>query len=170
MKRIFVIGLMLVAYLSAGAQMDAISKYFDKYIDDERFTMVYVSPKMFNLVSKLDVEDMDADVKQLLNEIKGLRILTTDENPMAYYKEAMANFNVSEYERLMEVRDGDEKIHFLIKSGAGDRIEELLLLVGGSEFVMLSFVGNIDLDKISKLASGMDIKGAEHLDKIKTEK
>lgn len=151
------------------AQNDAISKYFDKYVNDQDFTVVYVSPKMFSLVSKLDLEDMDQEVKTMLNQIKGLRILTTEKTPDKFYKEAIDKFNVSEYESLMTVRDDNENVNFLIKSGAGDTIEELLLLVGGDEFVMLSFVGNIDLDKISQLADGMDIKGAEHLDKIKKE-
>ena len=46
-------------------------------------------------------------------------------------------------------------------------INELLLLVGGKdEFVMVSFIGNIDLNKISKLAKVLDVEGAEHLDKL----
>jgi hypothetical protein len=159
---------MTVFSLAGNAQNDAISKYFSKYMDDESFTMVYVSPKMFNLVSKLDIDDMDADVKELLKGIKGLRILTTENDPMAYYHEAVANFGISEYESLMTVRSDNEKVNFLIKSN-DDIVEELLLLVGGDEFVMLSFIGNIDLNKISKLAGSMDIDGMEHLEKIETD-
>jgi len=41
------------------------------------------------------------------------------------------------------------------------------LLVGGTEeFVMVSFVGKIDLDKISRLAKKLDVDGVEHLDKL----
>ncbi|MBK7637736.1 MAG: DUF4252 domain-containing protein [Saprospiraceae bacterium] len=51
---------------------------------------------------------------------------------------------------------------------ANGTINELLLLVGGkTEFVMMSFVGNIDLNKIAKLAKKLDIDGAEHLDKVR---
>lgn len=167
MKRIFILTILLAGYIAAVGQSDAISKYFDKYMDDENFTMVYVSPKMFNLVAKLDIDDIDEETKELIKSIKGLRILTTDIDPQTYYNEAVANFNISEYEKLMEVRDEAERVHFLVKSGTEEKIEELLLLVGGgSEFVMLSFIGNIDLDKISKLANSMDIQGAEHLDKL----
>ena len=158
---------MAVFCITGNAQNDAISKYFSKYMDDENFTMVYVSPKMFNLVSNLELEDMDEDVMSLLKEIKGLRILTTEKDAMSYYNEAVESFGLSEYESLMTVRSEDEKVNFLIKSD-DEKVEELLLLVGGSEFVMLSFVGNIDLNKISKLASSMDVKGAEHLGKIES--
>lgn len=161
------LGIFLIASTGLSAQIDAISKYFDQYMDDKDFTVVYVSPKMFSLVSQLDLEDMDEDVKALLKGIKGLRILTTDKDPQKYYKEAMDKFNVSEYESLMTVRNEGEHVNFWVKS-SDDTIEELLLLVGGDEFVMLSFVGNINLNKISKLAGSMDIKGAEHLEKIKS--
>ena len=168
MKKLLLL-IFMAASFGLNAQIDAISKYFDKYMDDQDFTVVYVSPKMFSLVSKLDIEDMDEEAKMLLKEIKGLRILTTDKDPMKYYNEAMKTFDVSEYESLMTVRDEGENVNILIKSSSEDTIEELLLLVGGDEFVMLSFLGNIDIDRISKLAEGMDVKGAEHLEKLNKE-
>ncbi|MDX1684598.1 MAG: DUF4252 domain-containing protein [Saprospiraceae bacterium] len=168
MKKLLLL-IFMAASFGLNAQIDAISKYFDKYMDDQDFTVVYVSPKMFSLVSKLDIEDMDEEAKMLLKEIKGLRILTTDKDPMKYYNEAMKTFDVSEYESLMTVRDEGENVNILIKSSSEDTIEELLLLVGGDEFVMLSFLGNIDIDRISKLAEGMDVKGAQHLEKLNKE-
>ena len=68
---------------------------------------------------------------------------------------------------MLQARDNGQKIQFLTKD-KGNIIEELLLLVGGeNEFVMLSFVGNLDLDKIASLAAKLDIDGAEHLSKLK---
>lgn len=167
MKNILLILLAMFSTAILSAQVDAIEKYFNQYLDDERFTVVYISPKMFNMVAKLDIEDMDAETKELISNLKGLRILTTEINTLAFYNEALKKINTSEYEILMKVRDGDENVHILIKDDGGSRIHELLLLVGGtSDFVLLSFVGDIDLDKISKLANSMDIKGVEHLDKI----
>ena len=67
----------------------------------------------------------------------------------------------------MTVRDKESNVRFVTKESNG-LISELLLLVGGKdEFVMMSFVGNIDLNKIAKLAKKLDIDGAEHLDKVK---
>ncbi|RMD75878.1 MAG: DUF4252 domain-containing protein, partial [Bacteroidetes bacterium] len=34
------------------------------------------------------------------------------------------------------------------------------------EFVMLSFVGNIDLKKIGELSKVLNVEGAEHLEKL----
>ena len=95
--------------------------------------------------------------------------MTTEINPNERYKEAMSLINPSEYETLMTVKDGNEHVRFWVKD-SGDIINELLLVVGGDdEFVLLSFVGNIDLAKISKLANQIDVKGAEHLQKIGNE-
>ena len=65
--------------------------------------------------------------------------------------------------------DNNENVNFWVKE-EGNNISELLLLVGGDEFVLLSFVGNIDMANISKLANSMDINGMGHLKHIKKEK
>jgi hypothetical protein len=152
----------------ATAQTDAITRYFDKYLDDESFTVVYITPKMFQMIAKLDLKDKDAkDVKEALQDLKGLRILQTEVNPLQHYKEVVAQFTAAEYELLMTVRDKGENVRFWTKESNGI-ISELLMLVGGAkEFTLISFIGNIDLNKISKLANKLKIDGTEHLDELK---
>jgi hypothetical protein len=152
----------------AMAQTDAITRYFDKYLDDENFTVVYITPKMFQLIAKLDLKDKDAkDVKEALQDLKGLRILQTEVNAVQHYKEVVAQFNAAEYELLMTVRDKGENVRFWTKESNGI-ISELLMLVGGAkEFTLISFIGNIDLNKIAKLANKLKIDGTEHLDELK---
>lgn len=160
---------MVVAIASSFGQADAIEKYFDKYMDDENFTVVYISPKMFEMVAKIAPEDMDQETRDVIKDLKGLRILTTEYNTKAFYKEAKSLINTKEYEILMTVRDDGTNVEFLVKD-SGDIINELLLLVGGDEFVMMSFVGNIDLKKIAKLANSVDIDGMEHLKNLDDKK
>ena len=144
------------------AQEDAISKYFSKYVDNEDFTVVYVSGKMFELINKmeLDFDDEEAEaVLAVVKDLKGLRILSTDNNGMQYYKEALQTINAKEYETLMTVRENKgENVQFLIKDNGGDVINELLLLVGGSDsdFVLISFIGAIDLNEVGKLAKAFE--------------
>lgn len=163
--------IVLTSFLNPlNAQSDAISKYFDQYIDDERFTVVYISPKMFEILGKLNIEEMEDEeaqvVMDVVKELKGLRVLTTEASPMKFYKEAKSKINTKEYEILLTVRDEEENVEFLIKD-EGNSINELLLLVGSDdEFVMVSFTGKINLGKISKLAKKLDVKGVEHLDKL----
>lgn len=152
--------ILLGASTPAQAQVDAISKYFSKYVDDERFTVVYISPKAFQMFDKLDI-DLDDDeanaIKEVVKDLRGLRILVAEENTMALYKEASQMINKNEYEVLMTVRNkGEESVDFLIKD-TGDIIDELLMIVGGPEdFVLMSFVGQIDINKISQMAKAFE--------------
>lgn len=160
----------LVIYLfaftaNATAQDDAISKYFAKYVDDDRFSTVFISPKMFDLVRSMnidmDLEESEAEaIKDVVNDMKSIRILTTEEDGKALYKEAAATILNKEYEALMTVKDRDGgNVQFVVKDGDSEGvIRELLLLVGGeeNEFVLMSFTGNINLANIGKMAKAFE--------------
>ncbi len=150
------------------AQTDAITRYFDKYLDNEDFTVVFITPKMFQMIAKLDLKDKDArDIKEALQDLRGLRILQTEVNAQQHYKEVVAQFNAAEYELLMTVRSKGENVRFWTKESNGV-ISELLMLVGGvKEFTLISFIGNINLDKLSKLANNLRVDGTEHLRELK---
>ena len=162
--------LLLLAAGSATAQNDGITRFFNQYVDDERFTVVFVSPKMFQMVAKIETDDEDWNkFRDVVKDLGGLRVLTADSigNGVAMYKDALSRVPVGEYSELLTVRDGQENVRIWIKD-SGNTIQELLLLVGSpEEFTLLSFTGKIDLDKISTLSRTLDIKGADKLEKIK---
>lgn len=162
---------LLLAVLQLHAQNDAITRFFSKYSEDERFTTVFISQKMFQLVSKVETDDEDWEkVRSIVKDLSGLRVLTADTliNGVQLYKEALAKVPISEYSELLTVRDGQENVRIWTRD-EGAVIHELLLLVGApEEFVLLSFIGKIDLEKISGLSKSLDVKGVEHLDKIKS--
>lgn len=169
------LAIFVALFLTAGittstiAQEDAISKYFSKYVDDERFTVVYVSGKMFQMINKMELDLDDEEAQAILSvckDLKGLRILTTEENGAQFYQEALKVINTKEYETLLEVREGkSENVKFLVKqSNGGNTLDELLLLVGGEDedFVLLSFVGKIDLNEVGKLSKAFDKEGGNN--------
>lgn len=157
----------LVSPTSMMAQTDAIDKFFSDYEDNENFSVVYVSPKMFQMITKVAGEEMEDDIMDVIKDIKALKILRTEVNSKAIYKEASSRIKTNEYEVLLTAREEGQNIKFLTKTSQ-DIVQELLLIVGGDEeFILLSFVGNLDLDKISKLASSLDLDGAEHLKQLK---
>lgn len=163
------IGFLAVFFLAVSmsfAQQDAITKYFDQYVDDPKFDVVYVSPKMFEMVSKIEIDEMDEEIQEVIRELKGLRILHTEENAKALYKEARSKISLDEYELVVQARDGDENVRIMVKD-EGDIVKELFMLIGGeNNFAMISFVGNIDLKKIGKIAKALDVDGLEHLKKL----
>ena len=175
-KSLSLFTLLLSFCVMSFGQADAISKYFEKYVDNEDFTVVFISPKMFEMISMLeienmvdedDVEDIDLkEVREMIGNIKGLRVLETEKNPLGYFKEAVNTINTKDYDLLVSVRDEGENVRIWTKT-TGEVVNELFLLVGGEdEFVMLSFIGDIDLKKISKLAKTMNVSGLEHLEKM----
>jgi Domain of unknown function (DUF4252) len=155
--------------LSAGAfaQDDAISKFFGKYVDDSRFTVVSISPKMFRLLSKVSWDSISPDLKQSIGKLQSLRILNTSATPEAFYKESLARIDRKEYEELITVRSTKENVRFLVKE-KDDIIHELVMVaVDYDGFTLMSFVGDIDLDKLSRLSSSLGIKGMENLKNVK---
>jgi hypothetical protein len=162
---------LLLSLILAGrtgfAQDDAIGKFFGKYVDDDRFTVVSISPKMFKLMSKVNWDTVSSDLKQTVSKLQSLRILTTSSTPMAFYKEALEKIDRKEYEELITVRSKQDNVHFMVKQ-SGNTIHELLMIsVGDDGFTLVSFVGDIDLDKLARLSSDMGIKGMENLKDVK---
>ncbi|MEM6396741.1 MAG: DUF4252 domain-containing protein [Bacteroidota bacterium] len=161
----FLVLLFICSGLQAQTSANAIERYFQQYLDDERFSVVYVSPRVFQFFDRLELGDgVDTDevsdelINDLAEDLRGLRILSTDDNPRQFYEEAKARIDTDLYELLMTVRQGKQNnVEFLIHENAAGKITELLLLAGGDEsFTLISFVGNINLETINRLSKEID--------------
>ena len=166
-KNLFILCFMAFA-VAMTAQTDAISKHFSSYVNNSDFNVIYISPQMMDMIAEID-DDTDKDVKEALDNLSGLRILTTAKTPADFYKKATSTLGSSDLKSLMTMKSATgENVNFFVRN-AGDKTEELLMVVGGDEFVMLSMEGDINLRKVSKLAKALDIKGAEHLEELKNQ-
>lgn len=169
MKRI-ITSLVFFMIVSASFGQDAISKFFAKYQNDESFSQVTISSKMFGLFTEMEATTPeDKEVLDAISKIQGLRILGKQEarNARDLYKEAFTLIPMKEYEELMSVRDKDKDMKFLIKQNKNGTISELLMVVGGNtDFMILSLYGEIDLKQVSRIGKKMDVKGLENLEKI----
>lgn len=159
----------MIGGLGASAQEDAISKFFSKYENDDSFTQINITARMFGLFANFDTGDQeDQEVIDAISKVKGLKILAKEDvnNGKKLYDEALKMIDSKEYEELMTVRDKDSDMKFLIKEKGGI-IEELLMIMGSDDnFFLLSLIGDIDLKQISKLSKSMDIDGFEKLEHI----
>jgi hypothetical protein len=167
MKRLLIISLLALAATSLRAQDDAVGRFFGKYLEDSRFTVVSVSPRMFHLMAKVNWDTVSADVKQTVTHLQSFRILSTETTPYAFYKEALSLIDRKQYEDLIMVRGNKDDFRFMIRA-TGNTIHELLMIAADKDgFTLMSFVGDIDLDRLSRLATDMDIKGMENLKNAK---
>lgn len=157
--------MVLMVTLTAVNGQDVISKFFNKYQDDESFTNVNISSKMFGLFTQIDAETPeDKEVLEAISKLKGLKILAKENarNSHELYKEALSLIPKN-FEELMSVRDKDKDMKFMIDENNG-KISEMLMVVGGDdEFMIMSLFGEIDLKQISRIGSKMNIKGLENL-------
>jgi hypothetical protein len=173
MKKVIILTMVMFASMGLSAQNDAISKFFSKYADDTSFSNVNISSKMFKLFTNVEVDNPnDKEILDAINSLSGLRILAKSDisNGRELYKEAFSKVNVKEYEELMSIREKDQDFKFMIKQN-GNNIQELLMISGGpKEFMIMSITGNIDLNKISKIGSKMNIGGLENLEKMNDKK
>ena len=169
--------LMAVSFLLVPlqAQQDAIAQYFSEWQEEEGFTSIHISARMFRLIAQLDKNDQDSDMAKAINQLGGLRILAADSTVFgkSYYDQAIKTLNLNRYEELMRVKESNKgELVFLIQESDEGKITELLMLSGGlKSFFMLSFIGdNLDLDKISKLGDNVDIEGLDQLGNLKNKR
>ena len=169
MKKILISALIVTLSMPAIAQDDAVTKYFSKYLDDETMTKVSVTSRMFSLFTDIETGDPEEEeFLEAIGDLKGLKVISGDsiEDGMSKYKAALSTVQGKGYDELMSVRDGGQNFEFLIKE-KGSIISELLMISGGkTQFHILSLYGDIDLKKITKLASKMNIDALDHLKKI----
>lgn len=167
MKKIGAIMILMVTLTAANAQ-DVITKFFTKYQNDESFTNVNISSKMFGLFTQMEAEKPeDKEVLEAISKLKGLKILAKENarNSRELYKEALGLIPKN-FEELMSVRNEDKDMKFMIEENGG-KITEMLMVVGGNEeFMIMSIFGEIDLKQISRIGTKMNIKGLENLNKM----
>ncbi|MCP4459182.1 MAG: DUF4252 domain-containing protein [Cytophagales bacterium] len=169
MKKLVTLTLSLFLALGALAQGEIVSKYFDRFADNEEFVKASISAKMFSLFTELEAgSDDEKEFLEAVSKLKGMKVLYGDSvsQPKKLYNEGIADVKKAGFEELMTVLDAEENFHFAIKEKGGI-ISELILVSGGKKgFSVLSIYGEIDLKNISKIARSMQIDGLKNLEKI----
>jgi hypothetical protein len=147
---------------------------FDKFDGQDDVTSVIVNKKMFDLMSKVKMDNADKGAQQYLNLIKkldNLKVFTTKstrvENEMKVAAEKY--IKTAGLEELMRVNDNGKNIKILVKSGAKDtQVRELLMFIEGAkggDTVLMSLTGDFDLSELSVLTDKMRIPGGDDLKK-----
>ena len=168
MKRIILSGVAIIFPLTVFGQKSAVDKIFDKYSGKDGYTTVYISSFMFKLLSQLDVDDPEYnEFKKATSGINSIKILTQDgSNSEAFGKELLEMLPRDEYQEMMVVKDQEEVVLFLAREEGGKITESLLIVSGGGDDALIAITGDIDLESISSIASGMDIPGLENLEDL----
>lgn len=177
MKQLKLFGLILaVAMMST----TTVAQDFTKYDNAREITSIVINKSMFKLMSKLDLDSEDEDVKiylDLVENLDDIKIYTTES--LDFGKQLESDFNAlkskNNLEELMRVKSDGKNVNFFIKPGkSDDYVNQLLMFINSSEkndtqSVLMVINGNIDLKNISKLTSQMNIPGGDSLDNLKNQ-
>lgn len=167
MKRILILIIIAAWSLSALGQKSAVEELFDRYNGRDGFTSIYISSKMFSLLSRIDSDD--EEFRNLVTRIKSIRILSVDSASNAgrvnFAAELVPRLNRSGFEELMTVKEEHDEVRFMIRE-AGDRIAELVMVTSGAGSSVVWITGDLDLRTIASLSGTMGIEELEELEKV----
>lgn len=163
------IALMLFGLSQGLYAQTSIDRYFDQYQEDERFSSVSVSSRMFDLFMDLEADDPDETAfLETISKLDGFKALIGANVPNAasIYQDVMA-LPANDMEELMSVTDSQREFRFYITESDGTISELLMVGYEDESVMMMSLTGDIDLRQISALSKKMNIQGFEHFNKVK---
>lgn len=176
MKTFKLFGLIMAIAMSS----TVVAQDFTKYENVKGIDTFVISKSMFKLMSKLDLDTDDEEVKIYLNlveNIDNLRIYTTES--VEYGKQLESDFNIlkskSNLQELMRINSNGKNVNFYIEPGkSDDYVNQLLMFISSSEqgdtqSVLMQISGNIDLKNISKITTQMNIPGGKSLEKLENQ-
>ena len=151
---------------------------FDAYEDEKEVTSVVVTKNMFKLLSKIEVESDDPEVRDymaMVNSLENIKVFMTEDEGIG----ARMKSDVQKYvsasrglEELMRVKDDGKNVKFYSKQGKDENhVSELLMFLDGEMdgkdgTVIMSITGDIDLKQISKLTKDLNVPGSEELKNV----
>lgn len=148
---------------------------FDKYDGQEDVTSIVVNKKMFQMMGNVKVDANDKETQQyldLMKKLDNLKVFTTTSTKVSAEMKLSAEkyIKTAGLEELMRINDGGKNIKILVKSGETEsQVKELLMFIEGAnpenETVLMSLIGNFNLNEISILTDKMKIPGGDDLKK-----
>ena len=145
---------------------------FDKFEDQEGITSIVVNKKMFALLSKMEVKDKESQqYVNLIKKLDNLRVFVTQSDKKADEMISVSDKYIksSTLEELMKISEKGKSVKIYVKSGASEsQIKELMMFVEGSgkeETVLMSLIGDFDLNELSVLTDKMNLPGGDDLKK-----
>ncbi|MBL4662124.1 MAG: DUF4252 domain-containing protein [Flavobacteriaceae bacterium] len=173
MKKLAILVALVISPMLVSAQ-----GVFDSYEDEKDVTSVVVTKNMFKLLSKIEIDSDDPEVKEymdMVNSLDNIKVFITENKSIG----ARMKADVQKYvngskglEELMRIKSDGKNVKFYSKEGKDENhVSELLMFLDGEMdgkegTVVMSITGNIDLKQISKLTKQLNVPGSDELKNI----
>lgn len=173
MKRILIIALSILLALPAVAQ-NVIDQHFKQYQQQDNFTSIHITAKMFELASYVELEDASEDLQEMLSFIRTMNtfdMIVGQEiaNSQSDYDRALRTVS-REFEELMHVEDEEGNFTFFIDETKGVVHELVMVGMGAEEFLVFSLTGNMDLRQLSEMAKWVQAQEFDQMKKLSDHK
>lgn len=150
---------------------------FDKFEDMKDVSAMIVTPKMFKLLGKIDLDSKDPEMQNyinMVNNLEDIKVFSTKSDATAKLMKSEFNSYLSsaKLEQLMRVKDDGKNVRFYYKPGKSeDFVKEFVMFMDGTagkdDTVIIKITGDIDLKEIGKIASSINFSGSEELKNVK---
>lgn len=168
MKKVIVLIALIMVPLISQAQSD-----FDKLEDMKGVESVIISKDAFEILSKFNVNSDDneaMEVFKMIQDLNEFKMFSTNNKEVSNKMEGMVKdlIKKSKLIELMRIKEDDSRIKIYVKSSSNkDFVSEVLMFIKGlesktngfSESMIISLTGNIDINKMSKLADTFTNEG-----------
>ena len=161
---------------------------FQKYLNNDDVAVFSISPKMFKMLAKISISSKDPQAQEyfdIVRSINNFKVLVSSNQEI--------NDNISKWvtefildndlKKLMSIKELGNNINFFAKNGKKQgHLKQLLMHAKENlnksqniidirqneiKSILMLLEGEIDLNKISKLADKMVIPGGEQLGKVR---
>jgi hypothetical protein len=148
---------------------------FDQFEGIPGVDVVTVNKRMFDLMSKLNLDASDLETQQymsLIKKIDYLKVYRTQTERISIQMRLTSEkyAKTAGLEELFSKFDGGKKLKLFGKKGIGEaNLKELLLFVEGSktnDAVLMSIKGDFNLNELPALTDKMKIPGSDELRKV----
>jgi hypothetical protein len=150
----------LTVFSSSAFAQGIIEREYSQYLDQDEVTHVFVSGKMFDFASTIAKGVDDTEVQELsefASKIESFSLIKVPNKDVAQseFKKGMKSIS-GDYDELMRVRDDGTKFAIFVDEENDIVFEIVGLGVVDGEFIALSLVGEMDLNKIAEFVGKMD--------------
>lgn len=167
----YIVSIILLAFVSPVFSQSV----FDQFEGIESVNAININKKMFELMSKVKLDTSDKETLQymsLIKKIDNLKVYRTQNERIAMQMRLTSEkFTKSNgLTELMAINDGGKLVRIHSKQGSSEtQLKELLLFIEDpktKETVLMSIIGDFDLNEVPALTDKMKIPGSAELRKV----
>jgi len=149
------------------AQSFASEKLYQKYRGEQGVVSVWIPGIAMKLAAS--IADLDYEEEAFLRSIRSIRVLTIEDQELYpkvnFTREANITNPRNGYQVLLEVYDGEEDVMILGREKNG-KLKDIMILVGGSDNVLVHIKGRMNADMLGSLAKVAGIDQIESLSQL----